>query len=80
MENVLERIAADPYIRRIMEEQEFDKLEVDLLNDTILQQGNTILHVTAERDNAWNIVAQKDNALQSALAELAQLKQTYGLN
>ena len=73
MIKALERIAADPYIRRIMEEQEFDKLEVDLLNDTITQQGNTILLVTAERDNAWNIVAQKDK-------EIEKLKRLAGLN
>ena len=64
MAKTLERIAADPYIRRIMEEQEYDELEVDLLN-------NTILLVTAERDNAWS---ERDNAL----AMLAEYQRRFG--
>ena len=78
MAKTLERIAADPYIRRIMEEQEYDELEVDLLNNTITQQsvvitqqGNTILLVTAERDNAWS---ERDDAL----AKLAEYQRRFG--
>ena len=64
MINALERIATDPYIRRIMEEQEFDKLEVDLLNDTITAQGNTIT------------VLQSNNA--ALQAQIAEYQRIYG--
>ena len=74
----LEHIAADPYIRRIMEEQEYDKLEIDLLNDKITAQGNTILHVTAERDNAWNTVSQQAQELVGLQAQLAEYQQRFG--
>jgi len=41
--------------------------------NTIMQQGNTIAIVTSERDNAWNIIAQKDK-------EIEELKRRFGLN
>ena len=69
----LERMAADPYIRRVMEEQEFDELEVNLLNNTIVQQGNTIVQ---QGNTIVKVSAERDNAL----AELIKLKQKYGLN
>ena len=43
MIRTLERITTDAYIKRIMEEQDFDELEVNLLQKTIEQQGNTIV-------------------------------------
>ena len=72
MVNTLERIATDPYMRRVMEEQEWDELEVNLLQDALERQGNTIVVVSAERDNAR---AERD----SALAELNELKRRFGL-
>ena len=80
MANRTNNIAADPYIRSIMEDQEIDEMELNLLKNSNTSLKKTISLVTAERDNAWNIVAQKDNALQSALSELNELKRQIGLN
>jgi len=65
MIRTLERIAADAYIKRIMEEQDFDELEVNLLQKTIesLQSNNTALQSN-------NLALQSNNtALQIQLAE-----------
>ena len=62
----LERIAADPKTRRAMEEEEFAALDAAFWQDIVAQKENAL--------------AQKDNALQKALAELTELKQRFGLN
>ena len=65
MIRTLERIAADAYIKRIMEEQDFDELEVNLLQNTIerLQSSNASLQSS-------NASLQSNNtALQIQLAE-----------
>ena len=62
----LERIAADPHIRRIMDEQEIDELEVNLLKNRVHDLKNAVSIATAERDNAWserdNAWSERDNA------------------
>ena len=68
MVRTLEQISADSYVRRVMEEQEFDELEVSLLK-------NTIAAISAERDNA---LAQKDIALASLQNQLAEYRIKYG--
>ena len=52
MIKALERIAADPYIRSIMEDQEIDEMELNLLKNSNTSLKNKVLSVTAERDNA----------------------------
>ena len=66
MVKTLEYIAADPKIRRAMQEEEFAALDKAFWQDALAKKDNTI--------------AQKDNALQKALAELTELKQKFGLN
>jgi TPP-dependent indolepyruvate ferredoxin oxidoreductase alpha subunit len=66
MVKTLERIAVDPKMRRAMEEEEFAALDVAFLQDVVARKNNAL--------------AQKDNALQKALAELNELKQRFGLN
>ena len=64
----LERIAADPDTRRIMEEQEFDELEMNLLSNTITKQSNTITRQGNTITEQGNTIAslQSNNAfLQS---------------
>jgi len=66
MVKTLERIAADPKMRRAMQEEEFAAL------DRVFWQD-----VVARKDY---VLAQKDNDLQKALTELNELKQKFGLN
>ena len=59
----LEKIAADPYTRRVMEEEEFMAMNIDFWKQTIVNKDSIIASVIAERDMAWDTIAQKDNEL-----------------
>ena len=64
MVRTLEQISADSYIRRVMEEQEFDELEVNLLKNAL-----------AQKDIA---LEQKDTALVALQNQLAEYRRKYG--
>ena len=70
MVKFLEKIASDPYVRRVMEEREFMTMNIDFWKQTIVnkdsiiaQRDSLIATVVAERDMAWDTIAQKDNDL-----------------
>ena len=48
MIKALERIAADPYIRRIMEDQEIDEMELNLLKNSNTSLKNTVVTLQAQ--------------------------------
>ena len=73
MVKTLEYIAADPKMRRAMQEEEFAALDAAFWQDALAKKDNTI----AQKDNT---IAQQDHALQKALAELNELKKKFGLN
>ena len=73
MINTLEYIAADPKVRRAMEEEEFAALDVQFLQNVIAQERNAL----AQKDIA---LAQERNALAQANAQIAELKRMLGLN
>jgi hypothetical protein len=73
MAQTLEYLAADPAIRRAMEEEEFARLNEQVWQQTFETQSNTIATQS-------NTIAQQDDALQKALARIAELEQQIGLN
>jgi len=73
MVKTLERIAADPKMRRAMQEEEFAALDVAFLQNVVTQKELAL----AQRDNA---LAQKDNALAQKDKEIAELRKMLGLN
>ena len=52
MRNTLDYLAADPYTRRVMEEQDFAAKNVEFWKNTNTALKDTIASVIAERDNA----------------------------
>ena len=60
----LEKIAADPYTRRVMEEEEFMAMNIDFWKQTIVNKDSIIAAVSAE-------LAQKDK-------ELEEYRRRYG--
>ena len=71
MIDTLEYIAADPKVRRAMEEEYWAALNETLWKQTIAEQSNAL----AQKDNA---LAEQSNALQKALAEIAEYQRRYG--
>ena len=71
MINTLEYLAADPYTRRVMEEQDFAAKNVEFWK-------NTIATVTAERDNAWSTINQQSNTIAAQAQELEAYRRMYG--
>ena len=72
MIKALERIAADPYIRRIMEDQEIDEMELNLLKNT-----NTSLRSTVTQQGNTIVVLQANNA--DLQAQIAEYQRRFGI-
>ena len=82
----LQQIAADPYARREMEEEEFMAMNIDFWKRTIVNKDSIISAVSAElaqrdkelvqtnkeRDIDRNTIAQRDKELAQTNKELAQ--------
>ena len=85
MINTLEYLAADPYTRRVIEEQDYAAMNMEFWKNTNATLKDTIATVTAERDNAWterdNAWTERDNACterDNALAMLNEYQQRFG--
>ena len=74
----LGQIASDPYARRVMEEEEFMAMNIDFWKKSIVNKDSIIAAVSAERDIAWNTIAQKDKELSQRDKELEEYKRRYG--
>ena len=66
MVTTLERIAADPKTRRIMQEEEFAALDLAFWQDVVAQKEKTL--------------AQKDKLIAAQKKELEELKRIFGVN
>jgi len=67
----LEQIAADPYARRVMEEEEFMTMNIDFWKQTIVNKDSIIAAVSAE-------LAQRDKELVQRDKELEEYRRRYG--
>ena len=87
MVNTLDYLAADPYTRRVMEEQDYAAKNVEFWKNTNTALKDTIATVIAERDNAWterdNAWTERDNAwniVAQQAKQIEELKRLAGLN
>ena len=56
-----------------------DLNNMNIVKNEIKGLRNIISEVSAERDNAFVTLAQKDNALQKANARIAEYERIYGV-
>ena len=78
MITTLEQIAADPYTRRVMEEEEFMAMNIDFWKKSIVNKDSII----ADKDSIIAIVsaelAQRDKELVQRNKELEEYRRRYG--
>jgi len=87
MVTTLERIAADPKTRRIMQEEEFAALDLAFWQDVVARKDNTIAQNAKVLVRKDKTLAQKDKALaakEKLIAaqkkELDELRRRFGIN
>ena len=69
MITTLEQIAADPYTRRVMEEEEFMAMNIDFWKRTIVNKDSIIESKDSIIENKDNIIVNKDNIIAAVSAE-----------
>jgi len=85
MITTLEQIAADPYTRRVMEEEELMAMNIDFWKKTIVNKDSIIAQMDstiANKDsiiaNRDSIIAQRDSIIAQRDKELEEYRRRYG--